>query len=136
MQYCETVNRKAVCQVRPKRPLPGRLLERPFQRRCGCCGCRWYTLSATLSPPLCTREASLEGCSGLSRGYPSLGFPGGSAVKNPFADTRAAGDAGLITGSGRSPGGGNGNLPANPMDRGARWASVHGVTKSRTRPNE
>ena len=34
------------------------------------------------------------------------GFPGGSVVKNPPATT---GDTGLIPGSGRSPGGGNGN---------------------------
>ena len=41
-------------------------------------------------------------------------------------------------GGGRSPGEGNGNpLPysclENPMDRGAWWATVHGVTKSWTR---
>ena len=46
-------------------------------------------------------------------------------------------DAGLIPGSGRSPGGGNGNplqysCLENPMDRGAWWATVHGVTKSWT----
>ena len=48
-----------------------------------------------------------------------------------------AGDAGFILGWGISPGGGNGNLLQyscleNPMDRGARWATVHGVAKSRT----
>ena len=46
-----------------------------------------------------------------------------------------AGDLGLIPGSGRSPGGGHGNplqysCLENPMDRGAWWATVHGVTKS------
>ena len=35
-----------------------------------------------------------------------LGFPGGSMVKNPPAN---GGDEGLIPGSGRSPGEGNGN---------------------------
>ena len=55
-------------------------------------------------------------------------------VKNPPAK---AGYAGLIPGSGRSPGGGNGNplqhsCLENPMDRGAWWATVHGVTQSRT----
>ena len=40
-------------------------------------------------------------------------------------------------GSGRSPGGGHGNplqysCLENPMDRGAWWATVHGVTKSQT----
>ena len=38
---------------------------------------------------------------------PTLGFPGGSVVKNPPAN---AGDTGSIPGSGRSPGGGNGRL--------------------------
>ena len=55
-------------------------------------------------------------------------------VKNVPAN---AGDAGLIPGSGRSPGGGNGNplqysCLENPMDRGAWGATVHGVAKSRT----
>ena len=36
-----------------------------------------------------------------------MGFLGGSVVKNPPAN---AGDTGLIPGSGRSPGEGNGNL--------------------------
>ena len=35
-----------------------------------------------------------------------MGFPGGSVAKNPPAN---AGDTGLIPGSGRSPGEGNGN---------------------------
>ena len=49
----------------------------------------------------------------------SLGFPGGSVVKNPPAN---AGDVGLIPESERTPGEGIGNpLPCleNPMDRGA-----------------
>ena len=49
-----------------------------------------------------------------------------------------AGDAGAIPGSGRSLGWGHGNpfqysFLENPMNRGAWWAIVHGVTKSRTR---
>ena len=49
-----------------------------------------------------------------------------------------AGDLGSIPGSGRSPGEGNGNplqysCLENPMDGGAWWATVHGVTKSRKR---
>ena len=59
-------------------------------------------------------------------------------VKNPPDNAGDGGDAGLISGSGRSPGGGHGNpiqycCPENPMDRGAYWAKVHGVTKSWTR---
>ena len=49
----------------------------------------------------------------------SLGFPGGSVVKNPPAN---AGDVDLIPGSGRTPGEGNGNPLScleNLMDRGA-----------------
>ena len=65
------------------------------------------------------------------------GFPGGSVVKNPPAH---AGDAGSIPGLGRCPGGENGNplqyfCLENPMDRVARQATVHRVTKSRTRLN-
>ena len=59
------------------------------------------------------------------------GFPGGAVVKNPPV---TAGDAGLIPGSGRSPGGGNSNLLqyswlGNPMDGGAWWGTVHGGHK-------
>ena len=48
-----------------------------------------------------------------------------------------AGDAGLIPGSGKSSGEGNGNplqyfCLGNPMDRGAWEATVYGVTKSQT----
>ena len=64
----------------------------------------------------------------------AIGFPGGSVVKNPPANV---GDMGLIPGSGRCPGGGNGN-PLQyscleiPMDKGAWRATVHGVAKSQT----
>jgi len=56
-------------------------------------------------------------------------------VKHPLAK---AGDAGLIPGSGRSPGGGNGNplqcsCLENHRDGGAWWAAVYGVAQSRTR---
>ena len=56
-------------------------------------------------------------------------------VKNPPATAGDIKDAGLIPGSGRSPGEGLGNplqysCLKNPMDRGAWWATVHRVTKS------
>ena len=62
------------------------------------------------------------------------GFPGGSDGKEP---AHSAGDPSSIPGSGRSPGEGHGNPPQhscleNPMDRGAWWATVHTVAKSRT----
>ena len=61
----------------------------------------------------------------------------------PMADKESAcnagdtGNAGLILGSGRSPGVGSGNLfqyscLENPMNRGAWWATIHRVPKSQT----
>ena len=63
--------------------------------------------------------------------YESMGFPGGSVVKNPPANAE---DTGLIPEQGKSPGEGNGNLLyysclENPMDRGAWWSIVLGVAK-------
>ena len=60
-----------------------------------------------------------------------MGFPGGSVVENPPAN---AGDVGSFPGSGRSPREGNGNplqysCLENPTDKGAWWATVHGVAK-------
>ena len=57
-------------------------------------------------------------------------------VKNLPANTGDAGDTGSAPGSGRSPGGGNGNsLQYSCLEnsRGAWWATVYGVTRSRTR---
>ena len=64
-----------------------------------------------------------------------LGFLGGTVAKHLPARSGDAGDMGSIPGSGRSPGGGHGNplqysCLENPMDRGAWWATVHGVAKS------
>ena len=65
-------------------------------------------------------------------------FPLVSQVKNLPANTGDAGDEGSIPGSGKSPGGGNGNplqysCLENLMVRGTWWATVHGVAKSWTR---
>ena len=85
----------------------------------------------------------------------NVSFPGGSEVKASACE----GDLGLIPGSGRSAGEGNGNplqysclenpmdrgangnplqcsCLENPMDGGAWWATVHGVTKSLTRMSD
>ena len=64
----------------------------------------------------------------------SKGFSGGLDGKESACN---AGDLGSIPGLGRSPGEGNGNplqyfCLGNSMDRGAWWATVHGVAKSRT----
>ena len=61
-------------------------------------------------------------------------FPGGAVVKNLPANAGDAGNTGLIPGSGRSSGGGNGNplqysCLENSMDRGAWRATVHDVVK-------
>ena len=62
------------------------------------------------------------------------GFPGGSDGKESACN---AGNLGSILRSKRSPGEENGNPLqyshlGNPMDRGALWATVQGVTKNRT----
>ena len=58
-------------------------------------------------------------------------------VKNPPANAENMRDSGSTPGSGRSLGGGHGSplqysRLENPMDRGAQWATVHGVTKNWT----
>ena len=65
-----------------------------------------------------------------------LGFPCGSAVKNPPAMQETQVTVGSILWSGRFPGRGYGNplqhsCLENPMDRGAWWATVRRVAKSR-----
>ena len=48
-----------------------------------------------------------------------------------------AGDVASIPGSGRHPGGKNGNpLQENLMDRGAWWETLHRVPKSQTQLND
>ena len=71
-----------------------------------------------------------------TKGY--MDFPGGSEGK---ASVCNAGDPGLIPGLGRSSGERDGHplqysCLENPMDRGTWRATVHGVTKSRTRMND
>ena len=58
-------------------------------------------------------------------------------VKNPPANAREVRDACRSPGLGRSPGDEHGNplqysCLENPMDRGAWWATVHGVAESLT----
>ena len=58
-------------------------------------------------------------------------------VKNPPANAGDMRDTGLTSGSGKSPGGGQGNpfqysCLDSPMDRGAWWATVYRVAKSQT----
>ena len=68
-------------------------------------------------------------CSIKAHTYHITGFPDGSEVRNLPAN---AGDSGSIPGLERFPEKGSGNPVqyshlGNPMDRGAWWATVHGV---------
>ena len=90
----------------------------------------------TLRPTCSSRNLPTDEQSKRGNGkmWSQRGFPGGRVVKDPPANARYAG---LIPGSGRSPGGGHSNprqysCLETPMDRGAWWAAVHGVTESRT----
>ena len=66
-----------------------------------------------------------------------MGFPDGSAGKEPACSAGDTGDVGSIPGSGRFPGKGNGNplqysCLENPTDREAWCAIVHGVANLAT----
>ena len=71
----------------------------------------------------------------LSHHYNSIrGFPGSSVVKNLPANAGEAGDMSLSPRLGRSHGEGNGNplqyfCLENSIDRGAWWATIHGITE-------
>ena len=106
-----------------------------------CLKCLWME-SASLGQQITISDYSLEyeeqKKKSIVTSLVSRGFPGSSAGKE---STCNAGDLGLIPGLGRSPGEGNGyplqySCLENPMDRGAWQATVHGVTKSRTRLND
>ena len=67
--------------------------------------------------------------------YVLIEIPGGSAVKDTPANVGDSRDMGSIPGSGRSSGEENCNpvqylCLENPMERGAWWVAIHGVTKS------
>ena len=94
-----------------------------------------FSLHSVLETPCpCCLRAGFKFTLFFLTSYSSWGFPGVSMVKNLPVN---AGDTGSIPGLGRSPGGGHGNplqyaYPENSIDRGAWWATVHGVTKSWT----
>ena len=96
------------------------------------------TWSQRVRHDLWTKQQILRSLSSLWFNYVQLlkqyfwGFPGGSEVKVSACNAR---NLGSIPGSGRSPGEGNGNplqysCLENPVDRGAWWATDHGVAKS------
>ena len=64
-------------------------------------------------------------------------LPKGLSSKESSCNAGNARDVGSIPGSGRSLEGGHGNAHQyscleSPMERGAGWAMLHGVTKSQT----
>ena len=68
---------------------------------------------------------------------PTKSFPGWLSGNESACNAGATGDSGSIPGLGRSSGGENGNLLqysclGNPMDKGARRITVHGVEKRQT----
>ena len=98
-------------------------------------------LSHPLSPPspLALNLPSIKVFSkedlGAANSY--MGLSWWLSGKEPACNKGDARDAGSISGSGRSPGGGNSNLPQysckeNPMDRRAWRATVHRVPKRQT----
>ena len=69
--------------------------------------------------------------------YVKNGFPWWLSGKESTYNAGATEDVGLIPGLARTPRGGHGNplqysFLENPLDRGARWATVHRVAKNRT----
>ena len=82
------------------------------------------------------RKSVMQGFNCVCNIY--LGFPYSSDGKESACN---AGAQGSVPRSGGPPGEGNGNplqysCLENAMDRGAWWATVHGVAKSRTRLSE
>ena len=88
-----------------------------------------------MSKSLHVRLDFLEACSNRSTSiWAELGHTGLDGKGSAYN----VGDLGSIPASGRSPGEGNGtslqySCLENPMNRGAWWATVHGVAKSWTR---
>ena len=90
---------------------------------------------------ICFFPAGYDGKKILFQNFRALRLPmasqGGIVVKNLPADAGDTTDMGLIPGSGRLPKSRKWqpiqySCRENPMDRGAWWAAVRGVTKTRT----
>ena len=103
--------------------------------------CQWHETSRKRRPKrqdVCLPRAHAQSFFFFFNGHiVDLQLSYGSAIKESACSKGYTQDVGLNPGSGKSPGGGNGNslqysCLKNPMDRGAWWATVHGVTKSQT----
>ena len=91
----------------------------------------WVAIVFSRGPSLPNDQTHISHIAGRFFTVWAWGFPGGTMVKNPPAN---AGDMGSITGWGRYPGEGNGNLLQysnleNSMDRETWCATVHGFPK-------
>ena len=80
------------------------------------------------------RDGLGSGLADISYYIEKWGFPGGVRGEESACQCKRHRDVGLIPGSGRSPGVGNGNsfqysCLENAMDRGVWQATVHGATK-------
>ena len=98
---------------------------------------KWAGADVIRGPFICTMDRSPETTTLKSVWSPCVlgGFPGGAGGKKPASSCRRLKRHSFIPGSGRSPGEGHGNplqysCLENPMDRGAWWATIHGVSKS------
>ena len=96
----------------------------------------WYTLRMRVSLPETLDHKEALPCS-LCKLLLRYTWVSQRLSGKESACNAGAGDMGLSAGSGRSSGEGNGNpllfsCLGNPMDRGAWWATVHGVSNSQT----
>jgi len=97
--------------------------------------CKYVSVGVRECECVCGLLSVPQGCKGLIYSLfnlhkSPLGFPGGSVGKEPACNAGDIKDVGSIPGSGRSPGGGHGNLLQyscleNPMDRGVWRATIH-----------
>ena len=99
-----------------------------------CPSSRWChpTILSSVVPFSCLQSFQASGSFPMSQLFISGGQNTGAS---------ASGDPGSLPVLGRSPGEGNGNplqysCLENPLDRGARRATVYRVTKSQTEPND
>ena len=100
-------------------------------------GSRWWMAKPDVLLSMGSQRVRHNWVTELIQNWKQNSFPGDSVVKN-FPVTGE--DANSISGSGRSPGEGNGrplqySCLGNPLEREAWWATDHEVTKSWTQLN-
>ena len=128
---------KSICLFRHKKANATHRVGGDERLRCGRTR-KWGT--GERSPSLQSRDKKSESnkSSGkLWKWEGALGLSWWLSSEESTYNVIDARDVGSILGSGRSPAGWNSNplqysCLENPMDRGAWWAIIHGVTKSQT----